>query len=64
MTDPRAIKLAELLVNYSCTVKPGDNVLIEAYDIPNMFTKALVNAVGKAGGRPVPGDATRPDCVR
>lgn len=53
MIDPRVEKLAELLVNYSCAVKPGDHVLIEAYDIPTMFTKALVNAVGAAKGRPL-----------
>ena len=26
MTDPRMTKLANLLVNYSCKVKKGDNV--------------------------------------
>jgi aminopeptidase len=52
MLDPRAQKLAELLVNYSCEVKPGENLLIEAIDVPVEFTTAMVQAVAKAGGRP------------
>ncbi len=53
MTDPRIEKLADLLINYSCAVQPGENVLIEAIDVPHEFTKALVRAAGEAGGRPV-----------
>jgi aminopeptidase len=53
MTDPRIIKLSALLVNYSCGVKRGENVLIEAIDAPHAFPKALVAAVEKAGGRPI-----------
>ena len=51
MTDPRMLKLADLLVNYSCALKKGENILIEAIDIPYDFTKCLVGAVDKAGGR-------------
>ncbi len=51
MTDPRMLKLADLLVNYSCAVKKGENLLIEAIDIPHDFTKCLVAAADKAGGR-------------
>lgn len=53
MTDPRMIQLAQLLVNYSCKVKKGDNVLVEAIDIPHEFTRTLVAAVAEAGGRPL-----------
>jgi leucyl aminopeptidase (aminopeptidase T) len=28
MADPRVIKLAELIVNYSVAIRPGDKVLI------------------------------------
>ena len=35
MIDQRMKKLAGNLVNYSCKVKPGDNVLIEATDRKN-----------------------------
>lgn len=53
MTDPRMTKLADLLVNYSCKVKKGDNVLVEAIDIPHDFTRILVAAIADAGGRPI-----------
>jgi aminopeptidase len=53
MHDPRIAKLADLLINYSCAVKPGEGVLIEAIDIPHEFTAALIDATHRAGGRPV-----------
>ncbi|MGE5610793.1 MAG: aminopeptidase [Bacillota bacterium] len=52
MTDPRIEKLAGVLINYSCGVKSGENVLIEAIDVPHSFTKALVSETKAAGGRP------------
>jgi aminopeptidase len=45
-------KLAGLLINYSCAVKPGENILIEAIDVPHAFTRALVSTAAAAGGRP------------
>lgn len=53
MSDPRYTKLAETLINYSCAVKAGENVLIEAIDIPHAFTKELVRVCAEAGGRPM-----------
>lgn len=53
MTDPRITKLADLLVNYSCAVKTGEKVLIEAIDVPTAFTAALIQAVSAAGGFPL-----------
>ncbi len=53
MLDPRYTKLANLLIQYSCAVKPGDFVLIEAIDIPHDFTKEVVRACAAAGGRPL-----------
>ncbi len=53
MIDPRTEKLADVLVQYSCAVQPGENVLIEAIDVPHEFTKALVRRVAAAGGRPL-----------
>ncbi|MGE5783291.1 MAG: aminopeptidase [Myxococcales bacterium] len=52
MLDPRAQKLAALLVNYSCAVQPGENVLLEASDVPDEFVAAVVRAIAEAGGRP------------
>ena len=42
MTDPRILKLADVLVNYSCAIKPGEKVLLEAIDVPNAFTVQAV----------------------
>ncbi len=53
MLDPRIEKLAGLLVNYSCAVKAGENILVEAIDVPPEFTAALVRAAAAAGSRPV-----------
>jgi aminopeptidase len=53
MTDPRIEKLADLLVNYSCDIKPGEKILIEAIDVPHVFTKALIRAATDAGGKPI-----------
>lgn len=52
MRDPRMTALAELLIHYSCGVKAGDKVLIEAVDIPERFTIELITAARRAGGLP------------
>ena len=52
MKDPRYAKLADILVGYSCDVQPGENVLVEAYDVPDDIVVELVNRIEKAGGRP------------
>lgn len=52
MIDERLKRLADVLVNYSTNVQPGDNVLIEAFGIDNALVKAIVRLVHQAGGRP------------
>lgn len=52
MTDPRIETLAKNLVNYSCKVKQGENVLIESHGDCDMLVKALIREVYAAGGRP------------
>lgn len=52
MTDPRYIKLADLIVGYSLGIRRGDNVLIEITDAPDEFAVELMRAVCGAGGRP------------
>ncbi|MGB5159675.1 MAG: aminopeptidase [Thermoanaerobaculia bacterium] len=52
MSDPRHTKLAEILVQYSCELKEGDKVLIEAIEIPHTFTTELIRVVGEAGAQP------------
>ncbi len=53
MLDPRYTKLAETLIHYSCEVKKGEGVLIEAIDIPHDFTTELVRVCAEAGGLPI-----------
>ena len=53
MKDPRYTKLADVLVRHSTQVKPGDRVLIEAYDIPADFTAELIRVIAEAGGVPL-----------
>jgi aminopeptidase len=53
MTDPRIEKLADMLINYSCAVKRGEKILIEAIDVPNAFTTALLRAATAADAVPL-----------
>jgi len=53
MLDPRVDKLASLLINYSCAVKKGEKILIEAIDVPHEFTTALVRHAAWAGALPL-----------
>lgn len=52
MTDPRCTKLAELLINYSCRMKKGEHVLIEAFDCPESIVIELVRAARRAKAHP------------
>src|SRR5213076_2430808 len=52
MHDARFDKLAKLLVEYSIRLRRNETVLIEAFDIPDQMTIALIRAVRKAGGVP------------
>ena len=53
MADPRHAELAEVLVSYSCALEPGEAILIEAFDVPDVFTRRLIRAVKAAGGQPL-----------
>jgi aminopeptidase len=53
MLDPRVDRLAKMLIDYSCAVKKGEKILIEAIDVPHMFTNALVRHTTAAGGYPL-----------
>jgi len=52
MVDERLKKLAKNLVNYSCSLKKGEKILIEAMDTDEEFVCALVDEVYKVGGYP------------
>ncbi|MCK4659087.1 MAG: aminopeptidase [Phycisphaerae bacterium] len=53
MIDPRMTQLADVLINYSTEVKPGEKILIEAIDVPPEITCVLVEAARKAGADPL-----------
>lgn len=52
MTDERIKKLAKNLVNYSCDLKKGEKVLIEAKGIDYMLVNEIVKETFKVGAFP------------
>ena len=52
MTDPRYLKLAKLLVNYSTALKKGERILLDLIDVPDEFTVEMIRAVRAAGATP------------
>ena len=53
MPDPRVEKLAQVLVNYSIGVKPGDKVIVQGGAVASPLLKAVATEVIKAGGHPL-----------
>lgn len=53
MKDARIDKLARQLVRYSTRLKAGENVLIEAFDVPSDIVAALVREAAAVGARPM-----------
>jgi aminopeptidase len=54
MTDPRIPRLAELLVNYCVTVKPGDKVMVLGGSAGLPLLDEVYRSVIRAGGHPFP----------
>ena len=52
MHDPRLDTLARLLVTHSTRLVKGDKVLIDAFDIPEQMTVALIRAARAVGALP------------
>ena len=52
MRDPRIDKLAKILVNYSCALKEGEKILIEARGIDYMLVEAIVEEVYRVKAYP------------
>ncbi len=52
MSDPRFDRLAEVLTGFSTELKKGERVLIDAFDVPDTFTIALVRAAQARGALP------------
>jgi aminopeptidase len=42
MPDPRLRRLADLLLDHSCEIQPGERVLIEAFDLPEPHLACLL----------------------
>jgi aminopeptidase len=53
MRDPRIEKLADVLVNYSVAVQPGDKVFIQGGVLAEPLLMAVYAAVLQAGGHPL-----------
>jgi len=52
MFDPRYRTFAEKLVNHSCSLKPGEKLLLEVTGHEDVLAKEIIRAVYKAGGQP------------
>jgi aminopeptidase len=52
LTDTRFTKLAQGLVNYSCSLKKNERVLIDAFDIPDGMVIELIRAAKARGAHP------------
>ena len=52
MTDPRINKFADILVDHSAHIVPGDRVLIEATTAAEPLISALYAAILDRGGHP------------
>ena len=50
MHDPRFDQLAHLLIHHSTKLQAGENLLIEATDVPEELTVAIIRAAEKVGG--------------
>lgn len=53
MIDPRITRLADVLVNYSCAVKKGEKILIEAIDVPHEFASECARLAAEKGAHPL-----------
>lgn len=54
MSDPRIEKLAQILVDHSAQIKPGDRVAIEATTAAEPLVRALYSTILERGGYPSP----------
>lgn len=54
MHDPRLNRLAEILIDHSCQLKPGEKILIEAIDLPDpALVCLLVELAADRGAHPL-----------
>jgi len=53
LTDHRLEKLAAGLTGFSCDLKKGERVLIDAYDVPDAIVISLVRSARACGAHPI-----------
>ena len=53
MSDPRYAKLAKLLIEYSCALKAGENILMDLVDTPDEMAVELIRAARARGATPI-----------
>ncbi|MFM7805781.1 MAG: aminopeptidase, partial [Verrucomicrobiota bacterium] len=53
MSDPRYTKLAQLLIEYSCELKAGENILMDLVDTPDAMAVELIRAARARGATPI-----------
>src|SRR5579863_4701248 len=53
MNDPRYKKLADVLVNYSMELQPGERVLLDLADAPDEFAIELIRSARAAKATPL-----------
>jgi aminopeptidase len=54
MPDSRLNRLAEILIDHSCQLQPGDKLLIEAYDLPDaQLVCQLIELAAQRGAHPL-----------
>jgi aminopeptidase len=53
MRDPRGARLAQLIVQHSLRLQPGEAVLIESFDLADGLVLDLIDAVHAAGAYPL-----------
>src|SRR5262245_21144076 len=53
MRDARRVQLAHTIVHHSCSLKPGDTILIEAFDLADGLVHEIMEEAYAAGGVPI-----------
>src|SRR5690349_19385007 len=53
MRDPRRAQLAHTIVHHSCELKPGETILIEAFDLADGLVDDIMEEAFQAGGIPL-----------
>lgn len=53
MKDPRLDRLADVLIQYSCSLQKGETILLDLVDTPDDMAVALIRAARAAGATPI-----------